>query len=71
MSRSQTAKAAVLVAVLLAALVGWWPESSTSAATSVVPPSADAALGVAGGEVPDGVTVFEDDYPAVAYLGIR
>ncbi|NUT30986.1 MAG: M15 family metallopeptidase [Streptomyces sp.] len=44
--------------------------SSSSAAPSVNPPRSahPGALGEAGGAVPDGVTVFDDGYPAVANL---
>lgn len=31
-------------------------------------PGRDGALGVADGAVPDGVTVFDDEYPAIAHL---
>jgi hypothetical protein len=65
----------VLVAILaIAAAVGFWSVMSPSSPSSAAP-AADrlrserrAALGEAGGAVPAGTTVFDDDVPAVANL---
>src|SRR5262245_1885745 len=59
---------------------GWSSSASSPIATGLrtpqqpdrplgdLPGERSGGLGVAGGEVPDGVTVFDDEYPAVANL---
>jgi len=81
-SRSTVLAALVVVSAALIGVLGYqsWPVSSSSATSPVAaeplpsrpheslhgdPPG---ALGEADGVVPDGVTVFDDDYPAVAKL---
>jgi hypothetical protein len=68
----------LIVIVALAAAVGHqWPASSspTASSPSPAPSSVDVlrsdhrgALGEAGGAVPDGTTVFDDEIPGVANL---
>ncbi|RJL35852.1 M15 family metallopeptidase [Bailinhaonella thermotolerans] len=68
--RTPSAVAAVLVAVavvLIGVLAHRWLSSPAATADGI--PS--GALGEAGGAVPDGVTVFDDEVPAVANLDPR
>ncbi|MDC0773164.1 M15 family metallopeptidase [Streptomyces sp. HD] len=62
----------LFVVAAIAAALGFRSQnaSSSSAAPSLNPPRSEQpfALGEAGGAVPDGVTVFDDGYPAVAKL---
>jgi D-alanyl-D-alanine carboxypeptidase len=71
-SRRRRAAALLVVIAAIAVAVGdQLPESSPSSAASPVDvPRKEhrAALGEAGGAVPDGTTVFDDDVPGVANL---
>ena len=70
--RIRVAGLLVAIAAIAAALGSQLPASSSSTAAppiGVVRSEHRAALGEAGGAVRDGVTVFDDDVPAVANLG--
>ena len=71
-SRRRRAAALLVVIAAIAVAVGdQLPESSSSTTASPVDvPRSEhrAALGEAGGAVPDGTTVFDDDVPGVANL---
>ena len=71
-SRSRPARAAVafvVIAALAAALGHQSPASPTAASPSRGPRAEQrAARGEAGGAVPDGTTVFDDEVPGVAKL---
>ncbi|WP_306942493.1 M15 family metallopeptidase [Streptomyces phaeochromogenes] len=61
----------VVIAAIIAALGYQMPKSSSSSAaspTNTLRMERRGALGEADGAVPDGVTVFEDEIPAVANL---
>jgi hypothetical protein len=67
----------VAIAAIAAAVGGLWPvfSSSTASSSSTTAPPIDGlrfeppgALGEAGGAVPDGTTVFDDQVPGVANL---
>jgi hypothetical protein len=60
--------AAGLLAAVAAIAAGRGHESPASPSSRVAAPVRVPALGVAGGAVADGVTVFDDGYPAVANL---
>jgi hypothetical protein len=84
MRRCTTAAVVVVTAALLGVLGYQSSAASSSTSSSAAPPSAaetfargpsvplqdddGGAAGQADGVVPDGVTVFDDDYPAVANL---
>ncbi len=77
-SHTRVILAVLLVAALLALLGPRWAAGLRSLAPSAAeaPPglvvsSAGSSVGVAGGAVPEGVTVFDDQYPAVAHLDPR
>jgi hypothetical protein len=60
-----------LLVVLAALAVGFgdeWPSSSPTTSTASTPSPAHRGLGEAGGDVPDGTSVFDDDVPGVANL---
>jgi hypothetical protein len=70
-SRLRAAGLLVVIAAIAAALGYQLPASSSStAAPPIAAPRSEhrGALGEAGGAVPDGTTVFDDEIPAVANL---
>jgi LAS superfamily LD-carboxypeptidase LdcB len=61
----------VVTAMLVGVLNRHSPASSSSSAASPIDPAQDdrkGALGAQDGALPDGVTVFDDEYPGVANL---
>jgi hypothetical protein len=71
--RVRVAGLLVAIAVIVVALVAQLPASSTSSSTAAAPKEVPPrehrdALGEAGGAIPDGTTVFDDQVPGVAKL---
>ena len=66
--RTRATALAALVVAALAGLLGCRALVSTPWSGSAHVGGASDALGTAGGELPDGVTVFDAGYPAIAHL---
>lgn len=66
--RTRSLIVAVLVAGALLSVVGWRSLGSLAAAPVVAGSAGHHAIGIADGKVKDGVTVFDDRYPAVTKL---